>query len=429
MKTHTTTKEQIEENKNRKSGLQRHGIVKILSLFLCIALLFAALTACGNGEENGSGAVADDPTETTDDTLFGTDGNDDSSEEEPGNDTVDPPRDYSARLAADLEESMTTFDRDAVMISVGNQHITWAELYVFIFSTVANFTGFFEVPVDWSEEVIEERSMAEMVLEMATESALAFLSYRYGAAELGTSLSQEELEDLNFELQSIIDFHGGSEEFSVVLREDYGFYDFDVFEAMVMMETLVDAIMRDLYGDLGADLSDEVVMEFAERNEFMMAKHILVMRADNENARDEIDEIYNRLRPRANDADFENFFTLMMLEYSEDPGSLANPEGYLFQPWDMVEPFSIATMQLLPGEMSDVVETSHGYHIILRVPINFDAVPISLRGQGIMRTIRQIAAADDFELLATRWREQMNAEFSALYDSIDLANVFAWLEE
>jgi len=429
MKTHTTTKEQIEENKNRKSGLQRHGIVKILSLFICIALLLATLAACGNGEENGSGAAADDPTETTDDTLFGAGDNDDSSGEEPGNDTADPPRDYSARLAANLEESMTTFDRDAVMISAGDQHVTWAELYVFLFSTVANFTGFFEAPVDWSEEVIGERTMAEMVLEMATENALAFLSYRYGAAELGTSLSQEEIEELNFELQSIIDFHGGPEEFSVVLRENHGFYDFEVFFEIMMTETLVDAILNDLYGDFGADLPDEVAIEFAERNDYMMAKHILVMRADNENARNEIDEIYNRLRPRADDADFENFFSLMMLEYSEDPGSHANPGGYLFQPWDMVEPFSTATMQLLPGEMSDVVETGHGYHIILRIPIDLDAVPISLLGQGIMNTIRQIAAADDFELLATQWREQMNPEFSALYDSIDLANVFAWLEE
>ena len=235
---------------------------------------------------------------------------------------------------------------------------------------------------------------------------------------------------LSRNLQSIIDMNGGPEEFLVVLRENHGFYDFEVFFEIVMMtESLVEAIMRDLYGDFGMNLPDEVVTEFAQSHEFMMAKHILVMSADNENARDEIDEIYNRLRPRANDADFENFFSLMMLEYSEDPGSLANPEGYLFQPWDMVEPFSIATMQLLPGEMSDVVETSHGYHIILRIPIDLEAVPISLRGHGIMNTIRQLAATYDFEQLATQWREQMNPEFSELYNSIDLANVFAWLEE
>jgi len=421
MKRLTTKHEEIRENKKRASGLQTFKAIKIISLLLCMMFLFTMLAACGNGEEDDV-LLGEADESASDGAMFG----EGSDEEEPEH----PSQDFSERMAANLEEAMTTFGRNDVMIRSGDQYVTWSEMYVFIFSMVANLTGFFESPVDWSEVIDDtdgETTMADMVLNLATENAIVFLSYRYGAASVGVSLSQDDLDDINANMQGIIEFYGGFEELSTALREEYGFYDYEAFENMVMTESLVGAVMRELYGEFGANLSDEVAADFAERQNFMMAKHILVMSADNENARNDIDEIYNRLRPRASDADFEDFFTEMMLEYSEDPGSIRNPEGYLFQPWDMVEPFSVAAMDLSPGEMSDIVETTHGYHIILRVPTNLDGVPISVANMGQTHTIRQLAAGENFEGTVSEWREQMNIEFSALHDSISIARMFAWL--
>ena len=53
-------------------------------------------------------------------------------------------------------------------------------------------------------------------------------------------------------------------------------------------------------------------------------------------------------------------------EYSEDPGRQTNPDGYIFTPGTMVQEFESATEALKYGEISGIVESDYGYHIILR---------------------------------------------------------------
>ena len=56
-----------------------------------------------------------------------------------------------------------------------------------------------------------------------------------------------------------------------------------------------------------------------------------------------------------------------MNENSEDSGLSSYPDGYLFGPNEMVTEFEEGTRALAVGEISELVESTYGYHIILRL--------------------------------------------------------------
>ncbi len=142
--------------------------------------------------------------------------------------------------------------------------------------------------------------------------------------------------------------------------------------------TLVAPIAKIRSGELGAYnfinsfeliLSEEDIKKEYEEN-YIMAKHILIATsnlttgeeytpAEKGAARSKAEEVLMKLREGAD-------FDALVKEYNEDPGMTQSPEGYVFTFGEMVEPFEKAAYDLKPGQVSDVVESAFGYHIIKR---------------------------------------------------------------
>ena len=59
-------------------------------------------------------------------------------------------------------------------------------------------------------------------------------------------------------------------------------------------------------------------------------------------------------------------FEELAAEYSDDPGRKDNPFGYIYTPGTMVDEFEATAVTLLPGEISEPVQSDYGFHIILR---------------------------------------------------------------
>jgi len=377
-----------------------------IALLLCFLLLFSALAGCGNAEAD----------EQTDDVP-------DENGTEAEMDVCLIPE------GIDFDAAHKAFAPDTVMIKSGDIVITWAELFVFLFRSVSSLLYTSSEDINWSEEIGEGMTLADMVLDYSTEEAISFMLFEYGAKVNNVVLSGDELIPLYEELDSLIEMYGGRDEFETVLREGSGFYDFNVFERLLLIEFTMGFIMNELYGDDGAGFPDEGVAEYALQNNYMQAKHILINREEDDegSALSEIEEIHKKLTERLDDEDFFDFFDALMREHSEDSGSLISfPDGYLFQPHDMVPSFSMACAELEVGQISDIVESDYGYHIILRLPIDYDAVPIGIASTGYDRTLRQIAVIEDFELVLQGWQDSLNPEFTPEYLSIDLAAIFLW---
>lgn len=160
--------------------------------------------------------------------------------------------------------------------------------------------------------------------------------------------------------------------------------------------------------DGSLDLSEKALTdEFM--NTFYKAKHILFK---NTNDKDEAlsEKELAAKKKLANDtlakikkgSDFDK----LMEELSEDPGSKAEPQGYIFTDGQMVSEFENAVKALEPGKVSEIVESSYGYHIIKRLELEADADAISQNISGLQNNL----ITRFFEKVLPEWEKEDKIE-------------------
>ena len=124
--------------------------------------------------------------------------------------------------------------------------------------------------------------------------------------------------------------------------------------------------------ELAQDPSSDLYQAPTDDNVYV--DHILLMTKDSETNEDLSEEEIQAKREQAEDLlaqlqasdDVETLFTQLAEEYCEDPGR-AQDAGYLINPdTNFVQEFKDAAFALKPGEISGIVESDYGYHILLR---------------------------------------------------------------
>lgn len=166
------------------------------------------------------------------------------------------------------------------------------------------------------------------------------------------------------------------------------------------------------------------LLSYAAAADYITADHILLSTVDSE-TREPLDEavvaekkslaedILQQLR-RSDDP--LTAFAALADEYGEDPGRQTNPQGYTFTRGTMVEAFDSAARALGENEISDIVESEYGFHIILRRPLD-SAAAASVRDEYF--EVFFTSEADKSEMTLSPAVERFDV--AALYEALRAA--------
>jgi len=226
-------------------------------------------------------------------------------------------------------------------------------------------TTFGEWEVDYDRELREGLTFAQVMRQEMVRLAAFSVIYQAEAARLGITIADDDLQMINEYIDMLLVEHG-QEQFDEMMAVD-GLRNrqhlVDIFASQFILGDLIDAIMAD-----PAEFAafEQFMPSEPEPLDLLGAMHILAA-FDSFATPAEAEAYANEILARVQAG--EDFMTLAMT-YSQDPGRFTFPNGYSFAAGDMVPEFEQTTMELAMGEISGLVHTFHGIHIIKRIEPN-----------------------------------------------------------
>lgn len=283
----------------------------------------------------------------------------------------------------DVTMALLGFPGTTTVMTVDGAEVS-AEEYLYWLGYATEYVGYYQfgdpAAIDWEMDT-GSGTVTEYLINNARDLAAFNQVIRNQCAERNITLTDEEKAELDQQLADAVETSGGQDAFELALKEVNRTEDGlrSMYEAS---NFLYASLQNQLFpAKDAASLTAEELAQWAADNGKMQVKHILFKTVDDSgNALS--DEEKEAAKQKAEDTlaqlqasdDMENLFDQLMNELSEDgrysDGTLGAPDGYLFGEGEMVQEFEDAAKALGEHELSGIVETSYGYHILLRLPVD-----------------------------------------------------------
>ena len=272
----------------------------------------------------------------------------------------------------------------------------------------------------WSNKDMA-KSLGASMPEAAEQQAIYARVVMQKFNELGLKLSYNEQKEMASVRRNSI--ANTSKDAYLNQIAQFGFSD-QTYQNFMYISQCYQALNDYYFGENGVNTpSDEDIQKYYEDN-YITAKHILITTVDpasgetkrtDEEAKKEAQSILDRINAG------EDFDTLMN-QYSEDTGLSNNPNGYTFTEGQMVTEFYDGAKALAEDEVSELVKSNYGYHIIKRVKLD-DSQLDNFKSDIIS------AISGSMDELLQQWMDEAQVETTDLYSTITYENVYDYLPQ
>lgn len=334
--------------------------------------------------------------------------------------TIDKPKGFDPATISDVVEYTAGIPKDTVLATVDGQPIT-AENYLYWAGYVIEMTQYNQfggAEIDWTATA-GETTLSDYFKEAAFDIARNYRVIQTKAVELDCGLNKENKAAYQTARDQTVDSQGGETQFQKWLLTcslpESGYAT--LYQTPLLFQNIVEAKIN------SDPATAEEMADYIAANDLLQAKHILLANKDLttgqaltaeelEAKKAKAEELVAQLRESD---DPVKLFDELMNQYSEDPGLATQPNGYLFTAGKMLPEFEQGTRALEFNEISDVIETKAGYHILLRLDPASDKLAAS---------ITEARVTEEVDALMSGWVEETEVETTEVYDNLDLESFY-----
>lgn len=336
---------------------------KLMSVLLALTMLLC--TACG-GKNTDSNADAPTTTEKGPVTSIYTD-------------ITGIPSETTVMTVGEIEISADLFFYWVNAIAADAEYIYQQyAMYYGQYGAFLNADG----SLNWDAAYTQNMTIGAVIRAQAMEKLAFFVITESFAKSHNITLSDEEIaaiettidENLEVYRQNLIKEDSANANLTAEEVEAKYFYTLGIDRADVVRLLAVTDLSKAIVEQMVTEGSALYISDAAYNDFAYYADHILIATVDLETRRDlPADQIAEKkalaeeiLSVLQASDDMETLFANLADLHSEDTGRKDFPTGYIFTSGEMVAEFENAVKALQPGELSGLVKSDFGYHIILR---------------------------------------------------------------
>lgn len=296
------------------------------------------------------------------------------------------------QLAKDLTPILPLLDPEvnAVLIKTNTFTMTTGEIIQTLYSNMGKRTDQLKtLDAERLRSIIEKNAAILAERKLLLEAAIKAKS----------SVTPEEIDKiLNIQYSR----SGGEEKFLQILEENG--IDIEFVKGSIKKDLLIENYLNDYFASK-IQVSEEEVQKVYMEDKTASVHHILLSTQNMADA--EKQEIRKKMEGILSRAKGGEDFAGLAKTYSEDPGSKEN--GGLYENFgrgQMVKPFEDAAFSVPIGKISDIVETTFGYHIIKMIERKKETRPLDEVRAEIEAQIRQMQQNDVYQELLDQLKEK-----------------------
>lgn len=344
------------------------------------------------------------------------------------------------QTTVDPIQEVMGYSKNTVFFTLDGKKVT-AEDYFFWLARYADYINQMQTmmgaeSIDWDEDMGDGTTARDYMKQETLETVKLFWTVEQIAATNKVKLSKEDKDAFAQDREAAIMQAGGQEAYDNYLKSmcltDKTMEHLNSVSALAVK-------MEEQFSQEGErfEASKEAIRTFMEEQGILKAKHILFLTTD-----PNIDgEAYSQskiaeqkklaedvLAQLKSSDDPIALFDELMNQYSEDTGLQGNPDGYLFSTnpdgvdfaSKMVKEFEDGTLALGYNEISDLVESQYGYHIILRLDPTDD--------EETLTKYRQKWAGMQMDTLYQERMDKIEVHTTQAYEDLDTQDFYEKLQ-